>query len=137
MKFFAPKSNRQVNIDISDYLVDWDKEVSKPQKKVKDLIRPYWAAHVVLEEFRIPKTLQRVDIINLTTRVAIEVSPKGSHAFNPFFHKNRVKFSQMVARELSKIEWLERNGFKVVELNDEDLANLSREWMEEKHGIIL
>lgn len=137
MKFFKLGSTKLANVNIAKYSVDWDREVSKPQKKVKDFLRPYWENHVLLEEFRCPGSLVRVDLLNITLKVAIEVSPKGTHAFNPFFHKNRVKFGQMVGRELDKQEWLEQNGFKLIELDDEDLNNLSKQWILEKHGLEL
>ena len=87
MKFYSIKGANLVNINITKYLIDWDYVVSKPQKKVKDFLFPFWKSKVVLEEFKLPSpSRSRVDLINLTDRIAIEVSPSGSHSFNPFFH---------------------------------------------------
>jgi hypothetical protein len=79
----------------------------------------------------------RIDLINLTRRLAVEISPSGSHAFNPFFHKNRHKFGRAVARDLSKIDWCAQNGFTLIELGDEDLADLTAKMFLEKHGVTL
>ncbi len=125
-------SSRQVSLILSEYLIDWDHAVSKPQKAVKDFLRPYWEGRVITEELRIPGSLLRVDLMDWSRHIAVEVSPKGSHSFNPFFHKNRVKFGAAMGRELGKAEWLEQNGFKLVEIFDEDIPNLSREWFAEQ-----
>lgn len=137
MKFYPLKGNRQVNVNIAQYLIDWDHKVSGPQKQVTDFLRPYWKTHVVLSEFRIPSSLLRCDIVNVTTHVAIEVSPKGTHSFNRFFHHNRVKFGAAMQRELDKAAWLERNGFTLCEIFDEDLPVLSRQWFREKYNVEL
>lgn len=139
MKFFKPNSKIQVNVNVTEYLINWEpkREVSKPQAAVKAFLRPYWRSHVVLEEFRVPGTRMRVDLLNLTRRLAIEISPSGSHAFNPFFHKNRLKFGRAVARDLSKIDWCAQNGFTLIELGDEDLADLSAEMFLKKYEVTL
>lgn len=130
-------SSRLVNFSIPDYLVDWDRAVSRPQKIVKDFLYRYWRTHVVTEEARIPGSLLRVDLMNWSTHVAVEVSPKGSHSFNPFFHRNEVRFGAAMKRELGKGEWLEKNGFTLCEVFDEDIPILSREWFREKYGVEL
>lgn len=139
MKFFKPNSKIQVNVNVTDYLINWEpkREVSKPQAAVKAFLRPYWKSHVVLEEFRVPGTRMRIDLLNLTRRLAVEISPSGSHAFNPFFHKDRHKFGRAVARDLSKIDWCAQNGFVLVELGDEDLADLTAEMFFERYKITL
>jgi len=125
------------NVNVSQYRINWERSVSAPQKKVKDFLRPFWAGHVILEEARIPGSLLRVDLINLTRHIAVEVSPKGSHSFNPFFHKNRPKFGAAMHRELDKAAWLEANGFKLVEVFEEDFDKLSPAWFLETYGITL
>lgn len=127
------------NVDIVPYFVQWDraKEVSKPQAQVKRFLRPYWWTHVVLEEFRIPGSRLRVDLMNVTRKLAVEVSPSGSHSFNPFFHKNRVRFGAAIGRELDKEKWLAANGFRFVEVMEDDFAKLSVAWFLETYGITL
>ena len=125
---------------IQKYAIDWSHVVSKPQKKVKDFLRPYWVSHVVSEEFAIPgcgKRPLRVDLINWTRKIAVEVSPRSSHGFNSFFHKSRIGFSAAVRRDLGKEEWCKANGFAYVELNEDDIEQLSVEWFEDTYGITL
>lgn len=131
------KPNIKVNVNVSEYLCDWHKVVSKPQKKVKDFLYPYWNGCVVLEEFRIPGSLLRIDLLNLTRKVAVEVSPASTHSFNEFFHKNRFRFGASVRRELDKQEWIEQNGFKLVEVFEDDLDILSPKWFLEKYDITI
>ena len=137
MKFRCLNSTQEVNVNTMPYLIDWDRVVSKPQKKVKDFLRPYWQGHVVLEEFRIPRTRMRVDLLSLTSHVAVEVSPAGSHSFNEFFHKNRQNFRVAVGREFDKAAWLEQNGFTLVEVFDDDMDKLSRKWFRETYNLEL
>ncbi len=113
--------NREVNVNVTKYIIDWDKIVSKPQKQVKDALKPIWQGQLVCEEFRIPSSKMRIDLINFSLKVVVEVSPKGSHKFNKFFNKNRSNFLSAVKRDISKAEWCERNGFRFVEIVDEDL----------------
>lgn len=133
-------NGRKCSVVLVKYLIDWNHEVSKPQKRVKDFLRKYWVSHVITEEFPIPgcgKRPLRVDLINWTRKIAIEVSPKSSHGFNQFFHKDKVRFSAAVRRDLSKQKWCEENGFKYVELTEDDIEVLSPKWFEEVYGITL
>ena len=131
------KPGQFANVNISDYLIDWDRRVSGPQMKVKCFLRPYWKTHVVTEELVVPGSRLRVDLIDWTRRIAVEVSPKGTHSFNAFFHKHRIGFSSAVGRDLDKAKWLEENGLKLVEMFDDDLDALSPAWFQTKYGITL
>lgn len=126
-----------VNVNIGDYLIDWDHSVSRPQKKVKDFLRKYWASHIVCEEFRIPGSLYRIDLINFTRKIVVEVSPAGSHSFNKFFHKSRFRFGAAMDRELKKAEWVMSTGYEFVEICEDDLGELSKAWFKTKYGIDL
>lgn len=139
MKLPKLNSKALVNVDISDYLIDWTqkRKVSAPQAKVVAFLRPYWRGHIVTEEQRIPGSLLRIDLINWTRRVAVEVSPSGSHSFNAFFHKNRPRFGAAMNREMHKGEWIERVGLKLVEVFDDDLDALSPDWFKSKYDIDL
>ena len=132
-------SRRMANVNITRYLHEWEggRKVSGPQSKVSDFLKPYWRHHVVCSEFVIPGSRLRVDFVNWTRRIAIEVSPSGSHSFNPFFHKSRPGFGAAMHREFDKAEWLEQVGVRLIEVFDEDLDNLSPEWFQEKYGVTL
>jgi hypothetical protein len=131
------KPGQMADLSIADYLIDWDRKVSGPQMKVKRFLHPYWKTHVVTEEARIPGSLLRVDLINWTRRIAVEVSPTASHSFNRFFHKHRIGFSAAVGRDLGKAEWLEATKLKLVEVFDADLDTLSPAWFLTNYGITL
>jgi hypothetical protein len=137
MKFYPPNSSRQVNVNVMKYLIDWDRVVSKPQKEVKDFLFPYWKSHVVLEEFLVPKTRWRIDLVNLTRKIVIEVSPSQHQHFTPFFHRDRFRFGAAIQRDIKKEEWSVKNGFKFVEIFGEDIKLLSPKWFEETCNISL
>lgn len=136
MLFYRLNSQKQQDVNITKYLIDWDAAPSKQQKVLQDFLYPYWKHKVICAEFRIPASLYRIDILNISDRIAIEYSPDSTHDFNPFFH-TRATFSQRVKSDIIKIEELERNGFKVIELNEKDLNFLSRKYFLDNFGVIL
>lgn len=118
---FKTLSGREVNIAVTKYNIDWERKVSKPQKAVKDFLFPWWRQDHVLEEFMIPGSRMRIDLLNLSSRVAVEVSPDSSHKFNKFFHKDRVGgFLASVKRDLKKEEWILANDFKLISVYSTD-----------------
>lgn len=138
MKFYKNKSNVEVNVALTKYLIDWERKVSKPQKKVKDFLYPFWKHERVLEEFRIPGSGKlRVDLMKLSgQKVVIEVSPESSHSFNKFFHGSRESgFLASMKRDFEKQEWAEKNGFLYCELRQGDIDNISVNLMKEKFGV--
>lgn len=132
MKVTGLNTSRLYSLKVADYLIDWKREVSRPQALVKQFLYPFWKNGIVLEEVRIPASRLRIDLLHLGKKVAIEVSPSSSHSFNPFFHQNKIKFGQAVKRELDKQRWCETNGFLYIELTDEDLDNLSKKMFAER-----
>lgn len=138
MKFIRLNGDKEQNVNIQKYLINWDKKVSAPQQKTKDFLRPYWSRFIVLEEFRIPGSLFRCDLMNLTTRTIVEVSPSGSHSFNPFFHHTRsTGFIRTVKSDIQKQEWAEKNKFQLVSLGDVELKNLTKEMFKTQFDIDL
>lgn len=138
MKFKKLNSSFEVNVNTAKYSIDWSAAVSRPQKKVKDFLHSFWRYDNVLEEFVIPGSKLRIDLLNLTkiedyNGVAVEISPQSSHSFNSFFHKDRVGgFLASVKRDLGKMEWIQANGFLYISLDDADLKNLTVEMFLEK-----
>lgn len=129
---------RERNVSWNKHRINWDRKVSGPQMAVKRFLRPYWEGHAVYEEVQIPGSRLRVDLINLHIRTVIEVSPAGSHSYNPFFHRgSRLNFTAALKRDLKKQEWAERNDFRYIELTDDDLNNLSTEWLRTHHQLDL
>lgn len=119
-------SHKEVSINPERYIIDWDKVVSAPQKIVSDFLYRFWGKDIVLQEFRIPNSLLRIDLFNVTKKVIVEVSPDEVHGeYNLFFHKNRLGFLKNLKADIKKMNWAERNGFKFVEMNSFDIKNLS------------
>lgn len=72
----------------------------------------------------------------MTKRIAVEVQGAQHDKFNKFFHNNsRANYLRSIARDYEKRTWLESNKFKILEIIDEDLPVLSRDYIEEKFDI--
>lgn len=139
MIFKKFKSNREVNVNIRKYIIDWDSSPSNEQKILQDFLYPYFKNKVILAEFRIPGSLLRFDIVNISNRYIIEYSPDSTHfEFNPYFHGSRPSgYLKRIKTDMEKITWAEQNGFRVIELNKEDLGHLSRDYFLDKFQILL
>jgi hypothetical protein len=128
MKLTKFGSDRTVYINAEAYRIDWDRKVSGPQKKVKDFLRQYWDGQSVYEEIPIPGSRKRIDLMNWTSMVVIEVSPAAVHTqFNKFMHKSHSGFLKTLQTDLKKMDWAEKNGFTFISLNDNQIKNLSKE----------
>tara|TARA_R100000808_G_C2152301_1_gene161625 strand:+ start:1033 stop:1449 length:417 start_codon:yes stop_codon:yes gene_type:complete len=130
---------RQRNKSVSKYLIDWNKKSrSKLQKKAKDFFKTHWKAHVVYEEFPVYGTRMKVDILNATIKVAVEVNGPQHSSFNKFFHDNsRAKYLRSIKRDWEKAKWLEKNGYQLIELEESDLEKLSKSYIEKVFGITI
>lgn len=139
MKFPKFQSNKEININISKYLVDWNYKVSGPQLKVKNFLKLYWRNNVILEEFLIPGSRLRIDILNISKKIAIEVSPESTHGkYNKFLHGSVDGYKKMFKRDLDKIKYIEEQlKYKYIELVDEDIDNLSKELFLSKFNVYL
>ena len=127
---------RYVNKNITSYLVDWQLPCkSKAQTNVKKFFKTYWGTHIVCEEFPVIGSRMRCDLLNLTKKIAVETHGQQHDKFVPFFHKNRTAFKKSFKRDLQKYNWLEANGFKVIEIFDNEIPALSAEWLKEKFDL--
>ena len=128
---------RMQSKSVSKHIIDWGKKSrSKLQKRVKDFLKPHWLGHIVYEEFPVYGTRLKVDILNATIKVAVEVNGPQHSSFNKFFHGNsRAKYLSSIKRDHQKAEWLEKNGYKLIELEESDMENLSKEYIEDTFDI--
>jgi very-short-patch-repair endonuclease len=79
----------------------------------------------------------KVDILNATKKIAVEVNGRQHSSFNSFFHNNsRNKYLASIKRDVQKREWLEKNGFTVIEIEEDEVNKLSEEFIV-KNGIKL
>lgn len=138
MQFKKLKSNKKINVNILKYKVDWDHKVSAPQLKVKEFLFPYWKDNTVLEEFIIPGSLLRLDLININQSIVIEVSPERTHTrYNKFMHGSLTGYLRVIKADLEKEKWAKDHFKHVVTLIDEDIENLSIKLFREKFKIEL
>ena len=126
-----------VNKNVVKYKVDWDKPCrSKIQFNVKSFFKDYWSGHICYEEFPVFGSRLKVDLINFTRKIAVEVQGEQHNEFNKFFHNNsRDKYLESIQRDMKKIQWLEMNEFKVLDVTKEDLPELSRKYIFDTFGV--
>ena len=123
---------------VGKYLIDWNKKSrSKIQIKVKQFLKHYWENHVVYEEFPVYGSRMKVDILNATKKIAVEVNGRQHSNFNSFFHNNsRAKYLASIKRDVEKREWLEKNGYTLIEIEEGEVNELSEDFIV-KNGIKL
>lgn len=118
---------KPVSKNVSKYLIKWDaKSRSNIQFEVKQFLKKYWSNQIVYEEFPVYGTRMKVDIVNATKKIAIEVQGRQHTSFNKFFHNNsRLKYLESIKRDFQKREWLEKNGFQIAEIEENEVKKLS------------
>lgn len=127
-----------VSKNVSKYKMDWEKKSrSIIQYKTKQFLKQYWYGHVVFEEFPVYGSLLKVDIINFTTKVAVEVNGPQHSEFHHFHNGAPILYLKGIKNDMQKIDWLEKNGFKVVEINFDEIPKLSPAFFKEKFDITL
>ena len=130
-------NGKLINKNIKKYIINWDgKSRSKLQFKFKQFFYLYWKNHIVYEEFPVYGTMLKVDFLNATKKIAVEVQGNQHESFNKFFHNDsRLKYLQSIKRDVEKEKWLKINQFKFLELYEQDLKNISPQYIEEKFNI--
>jgi very-short-patch-repair endonuclease len=136
MKLKKVGSTKAVEVSVNKYLVDWDAECrSIFQRDVKQFFKKYWSNHKVLEEFRLPGSLLRVDLVNLNKKLLVETNGKQHEEYNKHFHKgSRVNFLKQIQRDQQKRDWAEANGFTMIEIEPKDLP-LSLEFFRKQFNV--
>lgn len=126
-----------VNKNVNKYRIDWSKKSrSKLQTSVKNFLQPFWKNMIVYEEFPVYGSRMKVDFINASLKIAVEVNGSQHGAFNKFFHNNsRAKYLSSIRRDYEKYEWLIKNNFKVIEIEDHEVPLLTKDFILEKFNI--
>jgi len=132
-------NGKLVNKNVRKNLINWEgKSRSKLQFKFKQFFYTYWKNHIVYEEFPVYGTMLKVDLLNATKKIAVEIQGDQHESFNKFFHDDsRLKYLNSIKRDVKKERWLELNEFKFLELYESDLKILSPQYIEEKFGILI
>ena len=124
---------------VTRFLVNWDKPCrSKVQFKTKQFLKKFWENQVVYEEFPVYGTKMKVDILNATKKIAVEVQGNQHVSFNKFFHNNsRLKYLESIKRDAQKAQWLEKNGYTLVEIHEKEVESLNKEFFLNNFNIAL
>ncbi len=131
-------SGRLVNRNVSKCLIDWSgNSRSKLQYKVKQFLKTFWEHHIVYEEFPVFGSRMKVDIVNITKYIAVEVNGQQHSSFNKFFHNSRYGYFQSISRDVKKEDWLEKNGFTLLTIEYNEVDDLSESFVKEKFDISL
>jgi hypothetical protein len=132
-------NGKLVNKNVRRYSINWEaKSRSKLQFKFKEFFYPYWKNHIVYEEFPVYGSMLKIDLLNATKKIAVEIQGSQHESFNKFFHDNsRLKYLESIKRDVKKEKWIELNKFKFLELYEDDLKNLSPQYIEEKCGVFI
>jgi hypothetical protein len=127
-----------VNKNVSKYLINWNgKSRSEIQFKVKQFLKPFWVGLMVYEEFPVYGTLLKVDILNATLKIAIEVHGPQHGEFHYFHNNSPNAYLKSIKNDYQKSEWLEQNGFKFIEINHDEINTLSKAFFKEKFNLTL
>lgn len=127
------KNNKGKEIKVAKanrYRINWDSSCrSKVQKKVKDLLKPYWQAHMVYEEFPVAGSKLTLDFFNASANIAIEVDGAQHYKYNKFFHgNNKNNFLNQLKRDDFKERFCEINGITLHRIrDDQDLEEQIKE----------
>ena len=132
-------NGRLVNRNVSNYIINWDKKSrSNVQFLTKQFLRPFWQSQIVYEEFPCFGTLLKVDILNATLKIAIEVHGKQHESFNSFFHNgNPANYLKGIKNDFKKIKWLEKNNFKLIEIMEDEVPKLDKDFFLSKFDLKL
>lgn len=137
MKLFNIRG-KLVDKNVSKYAIDWNKKSrSKIQFDVKQFLKPYWSSYLVFEEFPVFGSLLKVDILNMTLKIAIEVHGPQHNEFHYFHNNSPNAYLKSIKNDSQKLEWLSDNKFKIVEINHDEVKLLTPEFCKEKYNLIL
>ena len=130
---------RVINKNVFKYLIKWDaKSKSNLQRKTKQFLKDYWQNHVVYEEFPVFGSRMRVDFLNATKKIAVEVHGPQHSEFNKFFHNDsRLNYLKSIKRDVKKEELLALNKYTFVEIYHDEVDDLSVEFFKDTYNIIL
>lgn len=127
-----------VSKNVSKYIIDWEgKSRSKFQEQIKLFLKPHWSYCIVYEEFPVYGTLLKVDILNATKKIAVEINGEQHYSYNKFFHGSIEGYANSLERDTIKLNWLEKNGYSLIEIKSSDLKDLSPEFIKDKFNIEL
>ncbi len=136
MKWLDNKGIPRIFLD-SKYRINWGRSApSKGSQEVKDFLKKYLSHHAWYEEYRIPRTRLKVDFLSSSLMIAIEFHGKQHDEFVPFMHGSKLGYFNHMKRDFKKMELLEKNGIKLIEIRDEDLP-LTKSWFKTNYNLVV
>jgi len=136
MRWKMPNGKEVTHKD-SQYRIDFNKKApSKLAQIFKDWIKENAPHYIWYDEYRLPGGLLRVDFLCSSKRVCFEINGEQHTKFVPFFHGSRNALKDQIKRDIQKIKFLEDNNFRVIELEEKDLKQLSREYLKKNFNVI-
>ena len=138
MRLYNIYGNLQ-NKNVSRFLIKWEaKSRSKLQFRAKQFFETVWDGQIVYEEFPVYGSRMKVDILNATKKLAVEVNGAQHGNFNKFFHANsRVNYLKSINRDFKKLEWLEQNSYNLIEINYDEVDLLTKDFFKKKFKVDL
>lgn len=131
-------TGRLVSKSVTKYLIDWDaKSRSIIQYKTKQFLKSYWKGCICYEEFPVYGSLLKVDILNATKKIAVEVHGPQHEEFHYFHNGSRINYLKGIKNDCLKSKWLEDNKFTQLIIYDKEIESLSEKFFFEKFGINL
>ena len=79
----------------------------------------------------------KVDILNATNKIAIEVNGPQHEKLHFFHNGSPFNYLEALKNDYKKLQWLEKNGFKVVEIKYNEVDTLTVDFFKEKFDISL
>ncbi|MAF24965.1 hypothetical protein CL634_05255 [bacterium] len=129
-------TGKVVTKNVSKYIINWDATCkSKFQFEVKQFFKSFWFYQICFEEFPVYGSLMKVDLLNATKKIAVEANGVQHGEFVEHFHGHPANYLQSIRRDWKKTEWLESNGFSLIEIEPKDLKRLTPKYIENKFDI--
>lgn len=123
---FTSLKGKDINIKTPHrYVVKWDGE-SKSffQKMVKSILKEYWSADRVYEEFPMAGSRLTFDFFNETKMIVIEADGIQHEQYCEFFHKKRGEFLSSIKRDDKKEIFCELNKIKLIRVCQKKIEKL-------------
>lgn len=131
-------NGKLVNKNVSKYRIDWDKKSrSIPQWECKQFFKQYWATHQTYEEFPCFGSLLKVDILNLTLKIAIEINGPQHYEIHHFHNKSPLNYLKGIKNDVKKEHWCKINDIKLIEIKDSEVWMLSRKFLNDNFGLVI
>ena len=103
------------------YKINWfKKSPSEISQQFKNFLFKHCKNNCLYEEYRIPGCLLRIDFLDATKKIAYEINGSQHESFNKFFFKNKLGYLNSIKRDIKKQSYLEKNGYKFVEIFETD-----------------